>query len=123
MEPSECRTKYQYQPYKAALGRKVVNHKASRVFKRDVICLRIFLLRCRKEKVMPRFILDKMKILNSIYEQRHKFGQEIDKMKTLFCQKILNMEIAICYSHIHNINQQISQCEMDMEAATTKTFT
>lgn len=91
-------------------------------FKSNTIPRRIFLLRCRKNKTTPRFILDKMVILNSLYEQRHSYEYEINKMKNEFCQKILNMEIALCYKHIKNINKQLSECENDMTTRTSINF-
>lgn len=44
-------------------------------------------------------------------------------MKDEFCKKILNKEIAICSWHAQNIDQQISECQLNMTSSTNADFT
>lgn len=69
----------------------------------------IFLEKCKKEKITPRFISDKGKIFKSIETQNQKINnhylhKKISNMKKTLFSKFLNVEIKISKNHNRNLN-------------------
>lgn len=61
----------------------------------------VFLLKCRRQNITPRFILDKVDHLLSGYRSNQWFApNDIDVVNRFLCQKLLNMEIGACCQQI-----------------------
>lgn len=64
---------------------------------------RIFLLRHRRLHIIPRFILDKSSVFDSLRCQTNTHNTSIDKAQTSFERTILNLEISICIQSLNNL--------------------
>lgn len=66
----------------------------------------IFLIECQRKGIFPRFIRDKSKIFDSLYQQVHDHAQLIHKTCNKLTKDFLNLEIKLC---IYQIKQHQKQ--------------
>lgn len=62
----------------------------------------IFLLKCRRNRVIPNFIFDKLKIFDSLKSQNgvQHIRKKILKLENNLSNKFLNLEIDCCHSQV-----------------------
>lgn len=70
----------------------------------------VFLLKCRRHKLNPRFIMDKVNHLLKNYNRvsgtiKHQVKSVMNNLKS----KLLNIEISICNSDIEKLKRQIEE--------------
>lgn len=56
---------------------------------------KVFLLKCRREGICPKFINHKCKVFDSLLKQNHPYKELINKNITNFKRGFLNMEISV----------------------------
>jgi Reverse transcriptase (RNA-dependent DNA polymerase) len=69
---------------------------------------KVFLQRCKREEIIPRFIMDKNTVFESLYDQLENDGfvQQINNLKHNFQIKFLNIEISICFDKLKKLYQK-----------------
>lgn len=75
----------------------------------------VFLLKCRRHSLTPRFILDQIHHLMGKYEHNIQHVQQLaKKMIDTLQQSLLNMEISICCFEIDRLETSVSTGEMSL---------
>lgn len=73
----------------------------------------VFLLKCRRHNLTPRFILDKVTHLFKDYKvQSQNISRKLASLKTNINQQLLNVEISICNNDISRLEQNIVQANI-----------
>ena len=68
----------------------------------------IFLLECRRQRIIPSHIQGNFKCLQSLYATNHPFNNKIHNIQLRFANSTLNLEIHITVWSVKNIERQIA---------------
>ncbi|XP_044766200.1 uncharacterized protein LOC123322322 [Coccinella septempunctata] len=72
---------------------------------------RIFLLRCRRERIFPNHIIHNINQIYSLEVEEHPFRNKIGKILSRFRNSILNVEIKITIWNLRKTNQRLRESD------------
>lgn len=67
-----------------------------------------FLVKCRKDNVLPRHIFENMNCVITLQTEDHPYQYKVNRMVTNFQRSILNMEIQITFWKLKQITKEIT---------------
>lgn len=87
---------------------------------------RIFLLKCQRERITPRYVQHKALVFNSLKHQDHPFRRKVERQQIQFERMFLNTEIDItCWlidSHFKILNTLATKLRAHIEPPTFNNF-